>query len=82
MVVATAGVTGMKESMETRVEGLISMLKGVTDKSVAVGFGVSRPDQVRVPGAQGCRGGVNVLMRVPVFRASAGCRASPLGCCG
>ncbi len=37
----------MKESMETRVEGLITMLKGVTDKSVAVGFGVSRPDQVR-----------------------------------
>ncbi len=41
------GVTGMKESMEARVEGLISMLKGVTDKSVAVGFGVSRPEQVR-----------------------------------
>jgi tryptophan synthase alpha subunit len=44
----------MKESMEARVEGLISMLKGVTDKSVAVGFGVSRPEQVRGAGALAC----------------------------
>lgn len=38
----------MKQTMESRVEGLIKMLQGVTDKSVAVGFGVSRPEQVGV----------------------------------
>ena len=32
--------------MESRVEGLISMLHEVTDKSVAVGFGISAPDAV------------------------------------
>ena len=33
--------------MESRVEGLIEMLHEVTDKSVAVGFGISAPDAVR-----------------------------------
>lgn len=32
--------------MESRVEGLISMLHEVTDKSVAVGFGISAPAAV------------------------------------
>ena len=36
-------------SMESRVEGLIQSLHGITDKAVAVGFGVSRPDQVHAP---------------------------------
>ena len=36
-------------SMESRVEGLIQSLHGITDKAVAVGFGVSGPDQVRTP---------------------------------
>ncbi len=43
---AWAGVTGSRVSMESRVEGLISMLHEVTDKSVAVGFGISAPDAV------------------------------------
>jgi tryptophan synthase alpha chain len=37
----------MRVSMESRVEGLIKQLQGVTDKSVCVGFGVSKPEQVR-----------------------------------
>lgn len=45
-LVARAGVTGSRVSMESRVEGLISMLHEVTDKSVAVGFGISAPDAV------------------------------------
>ena len=44
--VVWAGVTGSRVSMESRVEGLISMLHEVTDKSVAVGFGISAPDAV------------------------------------
>ncbi len=43
-----AGVTGQRVSMESRVEGLIEQLHQITDKSVAVGFGVSGPEQVCV----------------------------------
>lgn len=41
-----AGVTGQRTSMESRLEGLLSQLHSVTDKSIAVGFGVSGPSQV------------------------------------
>ena len=44
---APAGVTGVRGTMEARVEGLIEQLKSVTDKAVCVGFGVSGPEQVR-----------------------------------
>lgn len=33
-LVSVTGVTGMKESMEGRVEGLVDMLHAVTDKPV------------------------------------------------
>ena len=46
LVPACPGVTGSRVTMESRVEGLISMLHEVTDKSVAVGFGISAPDAV------------------------------------
>ncbi|KAL3132066.1 hypothetical protein ABBQ32_008678 [Trebouxia sp. C0010 RCD-2024] len=55
-LVSVTGVTGSRVSMESRVEGLISMLHEVTDKSVAVGFGISAPDaaqQVVSWGAEG-----------------------------
>ncbi len=43
-----AGVTGGRASNQSRVQGLIKLLREVTAdaKSVAVGFGVSGPDQV------------------------------------
>ena len=47
LATATAGVTGMRGNMESRVEGLITKLQSVTDKPVCVGFGVSGPEQVR-----------------------------------
>jgi hypothetical protein len=45
---AFAGVTGQRASIEARVEGLIDKLHGITKKAVAVGFGVSGPQQVRL----------------------------------
>lgn len=45
-VCLAVGVTGQRASMESRVEGLIEQLHQITDKSVAVGFGVSGPEQV------------------------------------
>ena len=44
-LVSVTGVTGVQESMQLRVKSLIASLKSVTDKPVAVGFGVQRADQ-------------------------------------
>ncbi len=41
------GVTGAKEDVSGRVEGLVADLHDVTDKPVAVGFGVSKPEHVK-----------------------------------
>eukprot|EP00890_Picochlorum_soloecismus_P004708 jgi/Picsp_1/5238/NSC_02601-R1_tryptophan synthase subunit alpha len=46
-LVSLTGVTGMRGSTESRVEGLIQNLKETTDKSIAVGFGVSGPEQAK-----------------------------------
>lgn len=46
-LVSVTGVTGMRGTTETRVEGLIETLRENTDKSIAVGFGVSGPEQAK-----------------------------------
>ncbi|GLI67981.1 hypothetical protein VaNZ11_012187, partial [Volvox africanus] len=46
-LVSLTGVTGMKDTIESRVEGLVRTMQTFTDKSVCVGFGVSRPDQAK-----------------------------------
>ncbi|KAI8477387.1 MAG: tryptophan synthetase alpha subunit [Monoraphidium minutum] len=46
-LVSVTGVTGVQERVQARVEGLIDLLHSVTDKSIAVGFGVSRPEQAK-----------------------------------
>lgn len=55
-LVSVTGVTGMKGANEARVEGLIGELKSQTDKSVAVGFGVSSPEQAAQLKAWGAEG--------------------------
>ena len=51
------GVTGGRAENQARVEGLIGLLREVTDntKSVAVGFGVSGPKQVRIAATEMCK---------------------------
>lgn len=44
-LVSVAGVTGARSGVEGRVQGLIAALKAATGKPVAVGFGVSGPEQ-------------------------------------
>ena len=46
-LVSTTGVTGMRTKIEDRVQDLILELRGVTDKPIGVGFGISQPDQAR-----------------------------------
>lgn len=44
-LVSVTGVTGMRSSLQTRVNLLLEDLRSVTDKPVGVGFGVSQPEQ-------------------------------------
>eukprot|EP00898_Chlorokybus_atmophyticus_P001582 jgi/Chlat1/2424/Chrsp17S02828 len=56
LVLFVAGVTGVRQGVESRVETLLSTLRKVTDKPVAVGFGISKPEhavQVQKWGADG-----------------------------
>lgn len=46
-LVSVTGVTGMRIKVESRVQELLTELKGVTDKSIGVGFGISQPAQAK-----------------------------------
>jgi tryptophan synthase alpha chain len=46
-LVSVTGVTGMRSSLETRVEPLVQQLKAQGNTPVAVGFGISGPEQAR-----------------------------------
>jgi indole-3-glycerol-phosphate lyase len=45
--VSVNGVTGPRANVNARVESLIQEVKQVTDKPVAVGFGISTPEHVK-----------------------------------
>ncbi|MDJ0708438.1 MAG: tryptophan synthase subunit alpha [Leptolyngbyaceae cyanobacterium MO_188.B28] len=44
-LVSVTGVTGMRSSLQTRVNTLLEELRSVTEKPIGVGFGVSQPEQ-------------------------------------
>jgi tryptophan synthase alpha chain len=46
-LVSTTGVTGVRSQLETRVKDRLLELRTVTDKPVAVGFGISQPEHAR-----------------------------------
>lgn len=46
-LVSVTGVTGVRTSLEGRVQGLVQQLKAQGPTPVAVGFGISGPDQAR-----------------------------------
>jgi tryptophan synthase alpha chain len=45
--VSRTGVTGMRDRVEQGVSPMVRRIKSLTDKPVAVGFGISTPDQAR-----------------------------------
>lgn len=46
-LVSVTGVTGMRTQVETRVQDLLTELRGITDKPIGVGFGISEPGQAK-----------------------------------
>ena len=46
-LVSVTGVTGVRTNLETRVQVLVQQLKGLGPTPVAVGFGISGPEQAR-----------------------------------
>lgn len=46
-LVSTTGVTGMRSQLESRVKDLLLELRGMTDKPIGVGFGISQPEHAR-----------------------------------
>ena len=46
-LVSVTGVTGVRTNLENRVAGLVQQLKGMGPTPVAVGFGISGPEQAR-----------------------------------
>ncbi|KAF9604612.1 hypothetical protein IFM89_008878 [Coptis chinensis] len=46
-LVSSVGVTGARASVSSRVQSLLQEIKEVTTKPVAVGFGISKPEQVQ-----------------------------------
>jgi tryptophan synthase alpha chain len=44
-LVSVTGVTGMRHQIQDRVKDLVSDLQQVTDKPIALGFGISQPEQ-------------------------------------
>ncbi len=46
-LVSVTGVTGMRSQIQTRVKDVITEIRSVTNKPIAVGFGISTPEQAR-----------------------------------
>lgn len=44
-LVSVTGVTGIRSQLESRVQDLLQQMRGVTDKPIGVGFGISQPEQ-------------------------------------
>jgi tryptophan synthase alpha chain len=74
-LVSVTGVTGVRTSIETRVQGLVQQLKGLGPTPVAVGFGISGPEQARQVRDWGADGAIvgSALVKV-MAEAHAGSR--------
>jgi tryptophan synthase alpha chain len=73
-LVSVTGVTGMRTSLESRVGPLVQQLKGLGATPVAVGFGISGPDQARQVRQWGADGAIvgSALVKAMAAAAAAG----------
>ena len=82
-LVSVTGVTGMRTEIQSRVQELLSQLKRITDKPIAVGFGVSQPEQaaqLRAWGADGVVVGSAFVKRLAATAPEAGLGAIETFC--
>ncbi|WP_445630845.1 tryptophan synthase subunit alpha [Nostoc sp. DSM 114167] len=66
-LVSVTGVTGVRSQLENRVSDLLKQIRSVTDKPIAVGFGISEAEQarqVREWGADGAIVGSAIVKRL------------------
>jgi len=73
-LVSVTGVTGVRTSLESRVGSLVQQLKGLGDTPVAVGFGISGPEQARQVRQWGADGAIvgSALVKAMAAAAAAG----------
>jgi tryptophan synthase alpha chain len=45
------GVTGVRDNIDTDLESIIREIRSVTNTPVAIGFGISAPDQAKALGS-------------------------------
>jgi tryptophan synthase alpha chain len=46
-LVSVTGVTGVRQSVQSRVSELLDVLRPITDQPIGVGFGIAQPDQAK-----------------------------------
>jgi len=71
-LVSVTGVTGMRTALESRVEPLVQQLKAAGPTPVAVGFGISGPEQARQVRGWGADGAIVGSALVKVMAAAHG----------
>lgn len=73
-LVSVTGVTGMRTNLESRVQPLVGQLKALGDTPVAVGFGISGPEQARQVRDWGADGAIvgSALVKVMAEAQGAG----------
>lgn len=77
-LVSVTGVTGVRQQVASRVEGLLEELHSLTDKPIGVGFGVSEPSQAKQMknwGADGVIVGSAIVKRLAEGSPAAGLAA-------
>jgi len=71
-LVSVTGVTGVRTSLESRVGDLVGQLKTLGDTPIAVGFGISGPEQARQVRDWGADGAIVGSALVKVMAAAHG----------
>ncbi|MCP9825523.1 tryptophan synthase subunit alpha [Synechococcus sp. EJ6-Ellesmere] len=69
-LVSVTGVTGVRTNLESRVGDLVQQLKGLGPRPVAVGFGISGPEQARQVRDWGADGAIVGSALVKVMAAA------------
>jgi tryptophan synthase alpha chain len=82
-LVSVTGVTGVRSGLEDRVGDILAKIRTITDKPIAIGFGISAPEhaqQVRKWGADGVIVGSAMVKRLAEGTPAQGLHSIELFC--